>query len=280
MLFLVKWEDKEKIEIVNGISNTEINHMDEMCKNIGDCIEVFSMGASVRDAFEELIEWLSSLDNRGNQTLRNLHKAERLCRSFLFEFRTCLNYLETYISRNYGKNSELYQLFKQSTHKAYDTCPEYGFTYELRNCAQHCDKVVHGFCGHSGISSNSEKLLHIYIRWKDHEKDFINAHSPDIDLSNTFIRCFAAFNEAIIPVMRYLLIDTGKFRDVLLLREKGEFLAKQNACDISCFSIIEIDTDEPNRYMLEDMADKIQKIGMIDWDMICEMASGIETKED
>ena len=47
--------------------------------------------------------------------LRNLHTAERLVRGFLFEFRTCLDHMETEIKRAYGEDSDLWEIFKTGT---------------------------------------------------------------------------------------------------------------------------------------------------------------------
>ena len=146
-----------------------------------------------------------------------MHAAERLVRGFLFEFRTCLDHMETEIKRVYGEDSELWKIFKDGTSNAYDKHPEYAFTYHLRNCSQHCKNVVHGFnCATGiGISSNVQTLLTEYDRWKQEDKDYMSASGSEIDLLYTFSETFKAFNSALVPVIRYLL-NSNSVGDKLL----------------------------------------------------------------
>lgn len=272
---------------MNYISNIDFETCNQVSKaedNTQEVLELYSLGTCVRDALDQLIEWSQKADNSGNYMMRNLHTAERMCRGFLFEFRTCLDHIETEIKRRYGESSELWSVFKEGVSNAYDTCAEYAFTYQLRNCSQHCKNIVHGFNGDAriGISSNAKKLLDEYKKWKSTEKQYICDAGTDIDLLKTFSKAFLALNEALAPVIQYLLDRNNVCNDIRYLREWGDSLSKQYNHDVHSFHIFDIKFNDGREATIADMTAEniIIYAYPFDWDMIYELSNSLTIRKE
>lgn len=234
---------------------------------------------NVCDALDQLMEWNKNANPSGNYLMRNLHTAERLVRVFLFEFRTCLDYMETRIKENYGTKTTLWKIYARNTSKQYQMLPEYAFTSHLRNCAQHIRNVVHGFNGRTrmGISSNSQCPLKGYSEWKPIDKAFIQSAGDEIDLLTTFSKAFGALNTAIKPVMEYLLNNNHTGKKIVFLRQWGDCLCKNSGHDIHCHTIVDIQFKDGRSATKEDMAsgDIIVKAYAIDWELVYELSDSI-----
>ena len=221
----------------------------------------------------------SSDDTSSNYIMRNLHTAERLVRGFLFELRTCLDHMETKIKQEYGKTSEFLKVFEDSTHATYNAHPEYAFTYHLRNVSQHCQNIVHGFNSPTGIgiSCNVQKLLNEYDKWKPVDKDYMINSGENVDLLKTFSVAFQAFNEALIPVIRYLLNTKNVGKELLYLRKWGDSLQKQFHHDVHCYHIFDLKFQNGNDATHEDLdtGDVIINGTLIDWDMVYELSDSV-----
>ena len=233
--FVDMYEDK--LTFIDNIDSETCLKVLEASDSINQVLDFYFLGKCVSDAWDELIEWSNKSNTNGNYILRNLHTAERLVRGFLFEFRTCLDHMETEIKRAYGEDSDLWKIFKEGTSSAYDNHIEYAFTSHLRNCSQHCKNVVHGFnCSTGiGISSNTSRLLSEYKKWKQIDKDYMAACGSEVDLLKTFSVTFSAFNTALKPIMQYLLNNNNVGTKLLYLREWGDSLQKQFKHDVHCY---------------------------------------------
>ena len=276
------------VDMYNDKLNFIENISDETCKNVLDAsnsvrevLIFYNLGKCVSDAWNELIQWSNEADRSGNHIMRNSHTAERLVRGFLFEFRTCLDHMETEIKRVYGKDSELWNIFKDGISNAYDKHLEYAFTYHLRNYSQHCKNVVHGFNGATGIgiSSNVQILLTEYDKWKQVDKNFMSASGSEIDLIKTFSETFMTFNSALAPVIQYLLNLNSVGDKLLYLRRWGDSLYTQFQHDVYCYHIVNILLRNGNDATREDMAteDVVLNAYPIDWEMIYELSNSITT---
>ena len=124
--FVDMYEDK--LTFIDNIDSETCLKVLEASDSINQVLDFYFLGKCVSDAWDELIEWNNKSNTNGNYILRNLHTAERLVRGFLFEFRTCLDYMETEIKRAYGEDSDLWKIFKEGTSSAYDNHIEYAFT--------------------------------------------------------------------------------------------------------------------------------------------------------
>ena len=136
-----------------------------------------------------------SIENKAFKRISNINKSLLVKKSeynrddlnhaiseYLFSFRKFLDNWETHIKREYGKDSDLYDLFKKSTAKAYDQNIEYRIVYQLRNADQHCDGVVTSIS--MGIDNDGARyieataktayLLSVYKKWKSSEKQYLS----------------------------------------------------------------------------------------------------------
>jgi len=262
------------LNIIQGIEEKKCNLVLSAAESTHEVLEFYILGKCVADAWHQLKTWGLETKLDTNHLFRDLHTAERLVRSFLFEFRTCLDHMETEIKQKYGKSSDLWRIFHENTSKAYDDCPEYGFTYHFRNCSQHCKNVVHGFCGATGtkISSNTKKLLEEYDSWKETDKEYMRNCGENIDLLQTFSKCFSAFNTALIPVVGYLLNNNGVGNDLMYLREWGDYLSNCYQLDVSSFHLAEFEDSENQEDLNENV--KINAFP-IDWEMVYELTDSI-----
>lgn len=183
---------------------------------------------SFHDALKELEDWCFKAPQDSEYLLRNLHTAERLCRSVLFEYRTFLDHTEKLLKKTFGKGSDAVEIFKQGTHDAYDQNPEYAFVYQLRNSMQHFDSIVHSFVAPSARSyvqpcSDPKKLLSDSV-WKDQERRFILSAKGNIDLHAAFVMTYNAMTHIIVPVMNYLLNWNEGGAKIMMLRNWIESL--------------------------------------------------------
>ena len=275
--FVDMYEDK--LTFIDNIDSETCLKVLEASDSINQVLDFYFLGKCVSDAWDELIEWSNKSNTNGNYILRNLHTAERLVRGFLFEFRTCLDHMETEIKRAYGEDSDLWKIFKEGTSSAYDNHIEYAFTSHLRNCSQHCKNVVHGFnCSTGiGISSNSSRLLSEYKKWKQIDKDYMAACGSEVDLLKTFSVTFSAFNTALKPIMQYLLNNNNVGTKLLYLREWGDSLQKQFKHDVHCYHIAKIEFSDGSSATQNDMAsgDVVVNAYPLDWQLIYELSNSI-----
>ena len=208
--------------------------IEDAIKNTRKILETHASLAYVQDALKDFDVWSKMAKTGGEMITRNLHTAERFCRGFLFEFKTYLDHMQTMLSHTYGKESQALTLFKNGTHDAYDNSPEYAFTYQLRNYAQHCENVVHSAGGNQcdvGVkpTSHSAKLLSEYKGWKDDEKQFISQRTA-IDLLETFKKTYNALSYVHTPVIQYMLDHDNVSTDISYLRKWADWLTQ--TCDV------------------------------------------------
>lgn len=272
-----------KMHFIPSISTQKCDEVMQSVKSVEEVLYFYGMGKCVSEALDQLLEWNNTANPSCNYLMRNLHTAERLVRGFLFEFRTCLDYMDTHIREKYGTKTELWKIFERNKRKQYSKHPEYAFTSHLRNCAQHCTTVVHGFNGKSrmGISSNSKQLLKDYRKWKPIDTDFINKSGDNIDLVDTFSVAFQAFNAALKPVMEYLLNHKNVGKEITYLRQWGDYLCNGHGHDVHCYHIVEIKFKDGKDATKEDMesGDVVVNAFPIDWDMIYDLSNSITKQE-
>jgi hypothetical protein len=85
----------------------------------------------------------------------------RLVLNFLSAFRTFIDHAQTDLDRTYGKESENFKIFKESSSLCFDNCFSYRFLYKLRNYSQHVGMPI------TGIKTDS-RLAHINPLEVDH----------------------------------------------------------------------------------------------------------------
>lgn len=207
--------EKGKLKSVKTLSPSAIAFLLDAQKKSGEVLKTYKAISHMKDALDELDFWCKNTAQDAEHLMRNLHRAERLCRGFLYEFRTYQDHLKRDYVHRFGENSEIYQNYKNATHQAYDSFPEYAFTDQLRNYEQHCEMVVHTFeadkpAKHIQPCATVEKLLNNYKKWKPAEKAFIEAHVKSVDLLETFKTAYIAMDTIVHrSVVQYLLDHDG-----------------------------------------------------------------------
>lgn len=268
-----------KLNFIQNISEETCIEVMQSYDSVKEVLRFFNMGKCVNDALDSLLVWNKEANPSSIYLMRNTHTAERLVRGFLFELRTCLDYMEAYIKDEYGTDSDFWRIFQQSTNEAYDKHPEYAFTYHLRNCAQHCRNVVHGFNGSIGIgvSSNTERLLREYKKWKPIDKKFLADSGAEIDLPTTFIKAFDAFSEALRKIMNYLLNSNSVGKKVLFLRQWGDNLRSCFGHEVHCFHLVNLQFSGGKSAQIEDLKYDGVEINAypLDWELIYELSASI-----
>ncbi len=180
------------------------------------------------EALKEFKDWCIKAPRGEEYLVRNLHTAERLCRSVMFEYKTFLDHTEKLLKKSFGKESEVVALFKQGTHDAYDRNPEYAFVYQLRNSVQHFDNIVHSFeapVEKSYIQPCSNKQILLKDNgWKEQERQYIVATNGNIDLYAAFVAAYNAMEWIMVPVLNYLLRWNDGGANIVMLQDWMETL--------------------------------------------------------
>ncbi len=278
MYYFVDMHD-DKLNFLNGIEESSCLEVAQASDTTKDVLEYYFLGKCVAEAWDQLALWSSEANSSGNYLMRNLHTAERLVRNFLFEFRTCLDHMETDIKQKHGEKSDLWEVFREGTSKAYDDHLEYAFTYHLRNCSQHCKNVVHGFNSTTniGLSSNTERLLAEYSRWNQVDKRYMQKVGKEIDLLKTFSIAFSAFNTALAPVIQHMLNTNGVGGELSYLRQWGEWFTANYKHSVHAFHVVKITFKDGKEATKEDMSsgDVIVNAYPIDWGLVYELTDSI-----
>lgn len=140
----------------------------------------------------------------------------------LFEYRTYLDHLQTTFTKKYGKESDILRIFREGTHRAYDTCPEYTFVYQLRNNMQHFDSIVHSFEAPKKMNYLQPcSIPEILLRdggWKEPERAFIESAKGNIDLQKVFEATYNSMEYIQVPVMQYFLDLNDGAGEITMLR--------------------------------------------------------------
>ncbi len=254
-----------RLNFIDGIGQATVERTLEAYHNTHRLLEYYGLACEVRDAWYALKDFSDHACDDGNHLVQNLNRAEQLVRNFLFAFRTCLDHMQTAIRQDYEDDCH-WQAFHAATSAAYDGVPEYAFVSHLRNCAQHCRNVVHGFHGTTGIriSSNRQTLQRVYDRWKPVDMDFMAGAGEEIDLMGTIERAFNAFHQAMIQVIRHFMETDGAGADVMYLRSWGEALDRQFGHGVHCYHIAQVhengtvDAYSPDWNRIFDLTDRCE----------------------
>ena len=217
------------LEIRNQVELSRRPMTTECYRTVADALDATRVIREIEESFlcfhealKELEDWCSKASQDAEYLTRNLHTAERLCRGFLFEYKTFLDHTERLLKKTFGKDSEAAAIFKQGTHNAYDENPEYAFVYQLRNSMQHFDSIVHSFV--PPIASTyiqpcaDPMILLLDTGWKEQEKRYLLAAKGNINLYSAFVITYNAMENIMVPVMNYLLKWNDGGANIIMLR--------------------------------------------------------------
>ena len=270
---------------INGIPDGVAETLCANVQGVQRVLRFYLLGVYLHEAYEQLQEWSEQQQGiHGNRAENLRHKAERLCRGFLFEFRTCLDHIETEIKRQYGEDSEFWRFYKRHKNEAYDNHPEYAFTYKLRNCSQHCTEIVHGFNGSEGLglSSNRELLLTGYDGWKPCHKEHMENLGKNIELLPQFRQALAAFDTVLTALIQYLLDENGTDEKLAYIKKWGDALHRECGYDINDINVIEFVYEDGRAATAEEFEAGTPGIAIhaqvIDWDTITDLFSRLQPR--
>ena len=99
----------------------------------------------------------------------------------------------------------------------------------------------------------------------------------EVDLLKTFSTTFTAFNDALAPIISYLLNTNNVGKELQYLREWGDSLHKEFKHDVHCYHIANIVHNDGTDATREDMAtgDVVVNVQPFDWEMIYELTNSI-----
>lgn len=163
----------DNINVIRGVEKEEYEHIIKHLTNIYSfekCNKQIRNVISVKDDIIEAIE------------TNNTSNLMRLISEFTSAFRSFLDHWETYLKREFGKESKEVILFKNATSIEYDNVFAYRFTYELRNYIQHegfPDTTSNSYIDefeqrHFSLYFNNKRLLESGHNWKGVKKDLLD----------------------------------------------------------------------------------------------------------
>ena len=269
----------DALNFIGGIDSSTCKNILDAYNSLDNILELYKLNKEVRTSLNELVCWSSEVSSSSNYLIRNLYTAEKLTRDFLFKFRTCLDHAETLIKQSYGNSSDTWNLFKEKTKSVYDAHSEYAFTYHLRNVSQHCQNIVHGFNGSTGIgiSSNVQKLLDEYNSWKRADKEFMTSSGSDIDLLNTFSIASSSLDYVFGSVLEYLLNSNASGEKLAYVHNWGTSLSNQFHHDIHCYHIYHLTLQNGDEAEGLTTPDVNLDAYLIDWDAIYSLSDSVST---
>lgn len=202
---LLMYEDNDNhLTLYDNVDSETLESASQAAGRIHVLLEDLAFGNSIKESLDELKEACQAIHE--NQDVQH-RRIERKAKMFLSEFSILLNHWEKKAKRQ-GGDSAIF--FSELTHKAYDTCEEYGFTYNLRNYAIHGDNVVNrisfGF-GNPYVlpMANRDYLLSNYKKWKSVEKAFMGKQSEFFDLLPIFEKSYQVIQKIHLEMMDHQL---------------------------------------------------------------------------
>ena len=105
----------------------------------------------------------------------------------------------------------------------------------------------------------------------------MTACGSEVDLLKTFSETFTAFNDALAPIVCYLLNTNNVGKKIQYLREWGDSLHKEFKHDVNCYHIAHIVYNDGTDATKDDMVtgDVVVNVHPFDWEMIYELTNSI-----
>jgi hypothetical protein len=191
-------QENLKIELIANISEADYGELFANEKSFFNYLSISNLYRVSKLNSDELLQSILDLEKRliENKVLIMNDDSEKLntnrhLLNYLFSFRTYIDHLETFIKREYGKQSNEVKEFKALTANIHDKNLAYRFFYNLRNYSQHCGLPIDIFEIQPSISDNiysvklkiefdGKKLLENFDDWRFVEKDLIENDTLDL----------------------------------------------------------------------------------------------------
>ncbi len=191
-------QENLKIELIANISEADYGELFANEKSFFNYLSISNLYRVSKLNSDELLQSILDLEKRliENKVLIMNDDSEKLntnrhLLNYLFSFRTYIDHLETFIKREYGKQSNEAKGFKALTAKIHDENLAYRLFYNLRNYSQHCGLPIDIFEIQPSISDNiysvklkiefdGKKLLESFADWRFAKKDLIENDTLDL----------------------------------------------------------------------------------------------------
>lgn len=235
-----------KIELITEINKTDYKELFVNEKTLFDILSISNLYKVSKLNSDELLQSILEFKKRliKDKTLIMNDDNEKLntnryLLNYLFSFRTYIDHLETFIKREYGKDSREINEFKALTGKLYDENFAYRFFYKLRNYAQHCGLPIDNFeikpslieskySVEINIGFHTEKLLASFDSWGEIlKKELKSCEILDlVSITSTFSTLIKEidiwFYNLIYPLIQLVktkvkVLTNGKFENTLNL---------------------------------------------------------------
>lgn len=153
-----------------------------------DAVELLSF---FTEAYEDLTSWCMNANINAEYLMNNKHTAERKCRSVLLELKTYFLQMEKKLENKYGDQSKIYKLFTDAKDKAKRTDELFMFVMDLKECANHCNEIIHTFLSPSPKEYVQPccipaHLLTDYDSWSKTSRKYLTSLTGNIDLLDIF----------------------------------------------------------------------------------------------
>jgi len=211
------------IEAVQGISDELYSRIVtsydncELIRNLEN--EMFL----AEDSFSRFENWCAAANDAGEFLSSNLRSSEMYCRDFLTAFRSYVDHAKTMITQKYTKQSAQYQNLIQLLESFVCNHSSYAFVSTLRNYAQHCQTVVHGFrnVDAHGIRpvAIKSRLLEEYVKWGDENRRYIRSFEESLDLRSECQSALYALCDIHLQLINELLDLDNRRNDIEFLAE-------------------------------------------------------------
>lgn len=202
----------------------------------GDLLDAVELFSFYTEAYEELKDWCAHTDTYGENLMSNMHTAERKCRGLLLELKTYFLQMKSKLERKYGSDSAIYKMFMDAEENAKQTNAVFAFAMDLKECANHCNSIVHSFIVsddrlHLTPCCIPSKLLSDYDSWSRKGRRYLSSVSGNTD----FLELFESIYEVLKGIQKQLvnhLLVTNQLKDGLLdLRSfMDDHFTKENCC--------------------------------------------------
>jgi hypothetical protein len=174
----------KKINVIGKLSNDESNLIKFHCNRINWLRKKLLQLNQIINIHDEIKNAIDS---------NNTENSHRLISEIFTNFRSFLDYWETDIKREFGKDSKQIIAFKNRTHIEYDNVFAYRFINELRNYIQHCGmpeilvkkKLDENDNTVISLNLNAQNLLKNFD-WKPKVKKDLCSPNIELDLLEIF----------------------------------------------------------------------------------------------
>ena len=269
----------ENVTAIRPLSEAEVQEIRDCNKDIFDFNRHFKLAEYVLHNFtslkacveNSLQDFAESTDPIGRYDLDTFgHEVNINILNLMMSARTFLDHMETYIKREYGKESNEIKLFKKLTANEFDNRFSYKFMYKLRNYVQHCgmpplsyskSKVMEGKSPHTSITLefDRDELIKGFDGWGaivrpelEAQESKFNALSIVEEFVTSILRIYVGFN------------DDTKFQRTTTARSRiAEIISQPESYyedDYCLFSGVKKDNGETTFHMSWIPASLFQKI--------------------